>query len=230
MQLEELPETLRDRVTAELEPGERIFWLDQPRPRGGFSWLMLAPSLFAIPWTGFTLFWIAGAIGIFDKGLGALGQLDIQRLLFGMFGIPFLLVGLGLFFSPLWTRSRLKKAARNTVYLISDRRALVLNAGYIGDGLVGLIAGAAMVGAAMGSFVVTSYPPEKLRNIQRVQRDDGSGDIVFGEAVIVTEGSQEKSLTRDAFFSIQDAREVEKMLRVLAREGKRDVEADNPQA
>lgn len=229
MQLEELPEKLRDRVSAELETGERVFWIDQPRPGSGFSWLMWIPSLFAIPWTGFTLFWIAGAIGVFDKGWGAVGQLDIQRLLFGMFGIPFLLVGVGLFFSPVWTRRGHRKAARNTVYLITDRRALVLNAGYVGEGLVALIAGAAMMGTARGSFLVTSYLPEKLLNIHRVQRDDGSGDILFGEPLIVTESSQEKSFTRDGFFSIPDAREVEKMLRVLAREGKKEEEINKPQ-
>lgn len=230
MQLEDLPEPLRDRVTAELEPGERIFWLDQPKPRGGFSWLMWTPSLFAIPWTGFTLFWIAGAIGVFDKGWGVVGQLDIQRLLFGMFGIPFLLVGLGLLFSPVWTRGRQRKSARNTVYLISDRRALILNGGYMGEGLLGLIAGVTIPGVGKGAFMVASYPPEKLRNIQRLQRDDGSGDIAFGEAFMVTEANQEKTVTRDGFFSVPEAREVEKMLRVLVRNGKPDGAPDKPSA
>ncbi len=222
MQLEELPENLRDRVSVELEPGERVFWIDQPRPGRGFSWLMWIPSLFAIPWTGFTLFWIAGAIGVFDKGWGAVGQLDIQRLLFGMFGIPFLLVGVGLFFSPVWTRGRQRKAARNTVYLITDRRALILNGGYMGEGLLGLIAGVTIPGVGKGAFMVASYPPEKLCNIQRLQRADGTGDISFGEVFMVTEANQEKTVTRDGFFSIPDAREVETTLRVLAREGKKE--------
>lgn len=228
MQLEDLPEKLRDRVTAELEPGERVFWLDQPRPSATFSWPMLVPSLFAIPWTGFTLFWIAGAIGVFNKGWGALAQPDIQRLFFGMFGLTFLLVGVGLFFSPLWTRGRQRKAARNTVYLITDRRALILNGGYMGEGLLGLIAGVTIPVVGKGAFMVASYPPEKLRNIQRLQREDGSGDIAFGEAFMVTEANQEKTVTRDGFFSVPEAREVEKMLRVLARNGKPEGAPDKP--
>lgn len=216
MQLEDLPEILRDRVSSELDTGERIFWLDQPRPPAGFSWWMLAPSLFAIPWTAFTLFWIAGAVGIFDKGWAAFRQVDIQRLLFGAFGIPFLLVGLAMFFSPFWARAKRRQAARDTVYLITDQRALILNAGYMGDGLLASIAGPVAVGMVRGSFLVSSYTPARLRNIQRVQRMDGNGDVIFGETLFSTENDSEKKITRDGFFCVNEARAVEKMLRVLA--------------
>lgn len=217
MQLEELPENLRARISPELEPGEKIFWMDQPRPATGFSWWLMAPSLFAIPWTGFTLFWIAGAVGIFDKGWAAFQQFDIQRILFGAFGIPFLLVGVGMFLSPLWAGNRRRKAARDTVYLITDRRALILNAGYLGDSLLGSLAGGAVLGLGKSRYLVTSYPPDKLGNIQRIQREDGAGDLAFGETILTSESNSERTTTRDGFFSVPDAREVEKMLRLLAR-------------
>jgi len=217
MQLEELPENLRERISPELEPGEKIFWMDQPRPATGFSWWLMAPSLFAIPWTGFTLFWIAGAVGIFDKGWAAFQQFDIQRILFGAFGIPFMLVGVGMFLSPFWAGNRRRKAARDTVYLITDRRALILNAGYLGDSLLGSLAGGAVLGLGKSRYLVTSYPPDKLCNIQRIQREDGAGDLAFGETILTSESNSERTATRDGFFSVHDAREVEKMLRLLAR-------------
>ena len=217
MQLEELPENLRARISPELEPGEKIFWMDQPRPATGFSWWLMAPSLFAIPWTGFTLFWIAGAVGIFDKGWAAFQQFDIQRILFGAFGIPFMLVGVGMFLSPFWAGNRRRKAARDTVYLITDRRALILNAGYLGDSLLGSLAGGAVLGLGKSRYLVTSYPPDKLCNIQRIQREDGAGDLAFGETILTSESNSERTATRDGFFSVHDAREVEKMLRLLAR-------------
>ena len=217
MQLEELPENLRARISPELEPGEKIFWMDQPRPGTGFSWWLMAPSLFAIPWTGFTLFWIAGAVGIFDKGWAAFQQFDIQRVLFGAFGIPFLLVGVGMFLSPFWAGNRRRKAARDTVYLITDRRALILNAGYLGDSLLGSLAGGAVLGLGKSRYLVTSYPPDKLGNIQRIQREDGAGDLAFGETILTSESNSERTATRDGFFSVPEAREVEKMLRLLAR-------------
>lgn len=217
MQLEELPEKLRERIFPELEPGEKIFWMDQPRPATGFSWWLMAPCLFAIPWTGFTLFWIAGAIGAFDKGRAVFAQIDIQRLLFGAFGIPFLLIGLAMFFSPFWARKKRLKAARDTVYLITDRRALILNAGYLGDSLLGSLAGGAVLGLGKSRYLVTSYPPDKLGNIQRIQREDGTGDLAFGETILTSESNSERTHTRDGFFGVPDAREVEKMLRLLAR-------------
>ena len=217
MQLEELPENLRARISPELEPGEKIFWMDQPRPATGFSWWLMAPSLFAIPWTGFTLFWIAGAVGIFDKGWAAFQQFDIQRILFGAFGIPFMLVGVGMFLSPFWAGNRRRKAARDTVYLITDRRALILNAGYLGDSLLGSLAGGAVLGLGKSRYLVTSYPPDKLCNIQRIQREDGAGDLAFGETILTSESNSERTATRDGFFSVPEAREVEKMLRLLAR-------------
>jgi hypothetical protein len=216
MLLEELPEHLRDRVAAELEPGEKIFWIDQPRPSRTITWVFLFPSLFAIPWTGFTLFWIAGAIGVFDKGQNLFRQLDIQRLFFGAFGIPFLLIGIAMFFSPFWTRKKRLRAARETVYLITGSRAIIMNAGYLGDSLIGTLAGKAVLGIGRAGYIVASYSPNQLRNIQRVQHTDGTGDVAFGQTIFETESNSENKLTRDGFFSVPEAREVEKLLKVLA--------------
>ena len=217
MLLTELPQNLCDRVSSELEPGEKIFWMDQPRPATGFSWWLMAPCLFAIPWTGFTLFWIAGAIGAFDKGRAVFAHLDIQRLLFGAFGIPFLLIGLAMFLSPFWARKKRLKAARETVYILTDKRALILNSGYFGDSLLGFVAGGAVLVLGRSPYVVTSYPPDKLGNIRRIQREDCTGDLAFGETILTSESNSARTVTCDGFFSVPDAREVEKMLRLLAR-------------
>ena len=49
-------------VSQELQQGEGIEWLGQPNP-GKYAKGSAKIVLFAIPWTAFALFWMAGAAG-----------------------------------------------------------------------------------------------------------------------------------------------------------------------
>ena len=69
--ISDLPEHLQQRLRAELRPGESVAWAGQPNPsryvKSGFAiWL------FFVPWTAFSVFWIASASGFrmpsFDRG------------------------------------------------------------------------------------------------------------------------------------------------------------------
>src|SRR5262249_26897020 len=126
-----LPESLDRLVNQELAPGETIRWAAQPTPRG-FPWLSLVPSLFAIPWTLFALFWMATASGILEHGNGFQnpGRLDMTRVISSLFGIPFVLVGLIMFCTPWWLRRRMRRGAARTAYVITNRRAIIFNGGY----------------------------------------------------------------------------------------------------
>src|SRR5512139_1652604 len=113
MSIYNLPQQLQQRLRAELKPGESIAWAGQPNPdrymKSGFKlWL------FFIPWTAFSLFWIAGASGF------RMPQFNSGWSLFPLFGLPFLLIGLGGLSSPLWLRLK----ARSTIYAITNRRAI----------------------------------------------------------------------------------------------------------
>ena len=186
-----LPEPLRALVQAELQPGEGVRWLGQPVP-ARFARAALPAVLFAIPWTAFALFWIWGAAQT------TCNAPSLEARLFPLFGIPFVGVGLGLFASPWWALRR----ARGTVYLVTDRRAVVL------------------AGRWPGGVSVRSFEPEKLVDLRREQRADGSGDLVFGQDVLV--GNRGSRRTVDyGFIAVENVREAEEFVRALAREAAR---------
>ncbi len=107
---------LENKVKHELEPGEKILWMEQPVPRY-FTANSTGMFLFAIPWTAFAIFWICGAAGFkipdFSKG---------HFNFFPLFGVPFVLIGIGLMSAPL----RAYRKAFKTIYVITDRRAITL--------------------------------------------------------------------------------------------------------
>jgi len=182
-----LPEPLRALVQAELRPGEGIRWLEQPIPArlARSAWPVV---LLAIPWTGFALFWVWMAAQASCPNPSA------EARMFPLFGVPFVLVGLGMFSSPYWVVRR----ARRTVYLLTDRRAVVLCAGW-------------------GSRVtVRSFEPEKLGDLRREQNADGSGDLVFGEDVRVGAKGRTRTVPY-GFLAVCDVREAEEQVQSLAR-------------
>ncbi|NLF32561.1 MAG: hypothetical protein GX591_16930, partial [Planctomycetes bacterium] len=117
----ELPDDLRRAVEDELDRDERLYWTAQPIP-GRLAMKTLPIMLFAIPWTGFAVFWMAAASGFGQEGL------DGPGMCFTLFGLPFVLIGLGMFSAPYWVY---RKAGRSA-YAITDRRAILLDAGWFG--------------------------------------------------------------------------------------------------
>jgi len=182
---DELPRELNDRVRGELESGEQILWIGQPIRRF-FTASSIVPFLFAIPWTAFAVFWICAASGFkvpdFSRG---------GFRLFPLFGLPFVLIGIGMMCSPLWSyRKGLK-----TVYVITDRRAITFDAGW--------------------TTTIRTYLPGRLQNIYRRERRDGTGDIVLDQPVFGTsKGGQQTQYL--GFLNVREPKKVEQMLRKLA--------------
>jgi hypothetical protein len=181
-----LPDPLRALVESELQSGERVTWVGQPIP--GRAMLGALPIvLFAIPWTAFSVFWIAGAAA----GTAHSRDPGVFRM-FPLFGLPFVLVGLGLLASPLWVRL----TAKRTAYVITDRRAIVLAGGWA------------------GSVTVRSFEPAQLTDLRRTQRSDGSGDLVFTQDV--SRGNRGAIRTTDVgFLAIADVKGAEERVRAL---------------
>src|SRR5207237_2712711 len=89
------------------------------------------------------------------------------RVALPLFGLPFLLIGAGLLATPYW----LRRKATKTCYALTDRRALVFE------------------GSAFGRKVsIRSYGPAHLKAIERVDYQDGTGDVVFEEVRQVSYG------------------------------------------
>jgi hypothetical protein len=180
----QLPDQLRTLVENELQEGESIAWVCQPIPKH-FAMRSLPIVLFAIPWTCFAIFWIAGASGFkipnFKHGFD----------FFPMFGLPFLLIGFGMLSSPLWMAWKAKK----TAYVLTDRRALIFDGCW--------------------SAHVRSFAPDRLLDLRRTQRKDGSGDLIFEKKLSYdSEGS--KQSTDIGFLAIPNVKDVEERVRLIA--------------
>ena len=188
LQASGLPTHLEQMVEQELDPNETVQWAAQPRPRR-FMAAGLFLSVFGIMFAGFALFWILTAMDFGGDGFGAVDTC------FPLFGIPFLLVGIAMIFSPIWFR----KNALNTVYVITDKRAILFEKRW--------------------NMNIRSFGPEKLDDIERRQRADGSGDLILARELRWSTGGQHRHSGYRSyeigFFGIENAKEVEQMLRSL---------------
>jgi hypothetical protein len=185
MMISDLPEHLQQRLRSELKPGEALAWTAQPNPdrymKSGFkNWL------FFIPWTAFSLFWMAGASGFqmpqFNSGMG----------LFPLFGIPFVLIGLGGLGSPLWMRHK----ARSMVYAVTDQRAITIE--------------------GKKSITVKSYLAADILNMERTEHPDGSGDLVL-RSEQYRDSDGDRQTKRYGFFAVDDVRRVENLVGKLVQ-------------
>lgn len=129
-------------------------------------------------------------------------------------GLPFLLGGLGLALMPWWWPIY----TRRTVYAISDRRLLIVR--------------------DLLKRRVTSYGPEDIDVVERRERRDGSGDIIFRREEIRKlkhhhdpQGKRRVGEREVGFFGVPEVRLVEEAVLALKQKGDRSVvkRADNEQ-
>lgn len=183
LDLMKMPAAVQQRVTRELQPGEVVRWAGQPDPsrlmRQGFLiWL------FFIPWTAFSVFWIYGAAGF------RVPDFSGPFSFFPLFGLPFLLIGIGGLASPWWLRLN----AQHTVYVISNTRAFIL--------------------AGKRSVNMTSWRPDQLGQISRTERPDGSGDLVFD--IEMRRGNKGSTVEhKRGFMALRDVRTAESFINTL---------------
>ncbi|MCE9530678.1 MAG: hypothetical protein K8T89_06060 [Planctomycetes bacterium] len=182
---------LDTRVRSELRDNEQLLWVGQPRP-GRCARQALPIVLFGIPWTAFALFWMVAASGMLFGGGGGLGAIGI---IFPLFGLPFVLIGLAMLSSPYWLRKR----AKRTCYALTNRRAIVWKASWF------------------GSVEVRSYGPNELTKLRRVEYPNGEGDIVFEETTVTfgrdADGNRTAQTNRNGFMAIENVRAIEELLR-----------------
>ncbi len=163
-------------VQNELERGEVIRWCDRPVPKFFTSTSTIA-FIFGIPWSALT-FPTMGAMIFSGQIIGII------------FLIPFVLIGFGMLSSPIWMRRKMK----NTVYLVTDRRAVVFEMG--------------------GGLTITTYLPDQIREMTRRERRNGLGDVMFASKS--WRDSDRNSQTQElGFFNIQNPRGVEHLIEEL---------------
>jgi hypothetical protein len=179
-------------VLAELAPGEKIKWLGKPDP-AQYARQALPMVVFGIPWTLFALFWEGGAIQPALQGIGRAGGPGMAfSIMFPLFGLPFIGIGIGMLTSPIWYR---RKAA-NTIYAVTDRRALIIE--------------------DAGRRTVQSFDRSVIAHLTRNERGDGSGNLLFGPDNNLEWAYRRRtsgSRTTPGFYGIRTVRQVEQLLR-----------------
>lgn len=219
-----------ERVRSELEPTENLVWAAQPLPvsagrtlRDTWPWM-----LFGVVWLGFTVF----GYFMWQSSRQTRKEIDddFERNFQGEFFrearerrrkdregvsafdvVPLVvaggagLVGVGLLLAPLWlTRSR-QFTRSHSCYALTNQRALVWE-------------------PADGGLQVHNYPPSRLEALKRIERSDGSGDLIFEEwtvtyPVTVTDSAghshteMRQGINRRGFLNVAAVREIERLLK-----------------
>jgi hypothetical protein len=166
----------------EMRSGEKLLWAGRPGALA-LARVETPKALIGIPFLAFSLFWIFMA----GAGSGFSGEPGPVRY-FPLFGLIFVAVGLAMVLAPVWGAIK----ARWTVYAISDRRLVILS-----------------------SFPVRrvqSFATQDIQGLERTERGNGSGDIVFRREPAW--GDRKSSpLKRIGFFGVEDVRTVEDTIR-----------------
>lgn len=191
---EDIGSALRDdpmqdpRIERELEEREELIWAGRPDPK--LMGCRSTPAvIFGIPWTAFSVFWVYMA----GQGIwGGSGPGGVMKWLFPLFGVPFVLIGIGMLSAPWWAG----RAARKTLYALTDRRCVIWRPGF-------------------RSISVKSYGPDDLDGMSRVERRDGVGDVIFVRSIRIREpgSSSDTVSTPEGFMGVADVRTLERLIR-----------------
>jgi len=179
---------LETRTRQELLPGERLVWIGQPlvwrmRRRGWPGLIGGGIFLFG------GVFWLLNTTDFFDRG-NAGGFDHAIRTIFSLFGLAPLVIGLGVTVLP-WLYAR---AARRTIYALTDRRVLVWEA------------------TLLGPTRVLCYGPDRVARMRRLEHADGSGDLVF-EVIETRDSEGDVQTTERGFIAVPEVRNVETLVR-----------------
>lgn len=112
---------IEERFSGELLKDEKILWSAQPDTSVLFTRADIFLVPFSLLWGGFAIFWELGALAVFFAISAGKNPMSI---IFPLFGIPFVLVGLYFMFGRFIYKNWKK---RNTYYAITDRRVLMLS-------------------------------------------------------------------------------------------------------
>ncbi|MEZ5854218.1 MAG: hypothetical protein R3D67_05510 [Hyphomicrobiaceae bacterium] len=149
--------------------------------------------LFAIPWTAFSLAWEVMALqGWFSGKTPPSGMLLLFGIVFPLFGVPFVAIGLAMMGTPLWAWW----SARHTAHVVGEKRIATITVGR--------------------DLKVKTWATSAILRTERAQRRNGSGTlkIILGRRKDSDGDVVEETET---LYGIADVAEVER--RVQAAQG-----------
>lgn len=176
-------------INNEVSSGEKLLWWGQPEAMRQVL-ASFAIWLFAIPWTAFACFWVVMASQSVLHGKHSLGPMAWA---FPLFGLPFILIGLGMLLMPFsaWLKMR------STYYLLTDKRLVVLTDGR--------------------TRTTQSYQLNGLTNLVRTEYGE-RGDLVWTVLQRPVESPRSSSVktngstTTVSLTGIKEPRKVEKLV------------------
>lgn len=139
-------------IQSELDSGEELLWAGTPKQSTVFrpSDVFMIP--FSLLWGGFAIFWEIMALGFLGNGAGSF------NLVFPLFGIPFVIVGLYMIFGRFIYDA---KKRSKTFYGLTDQRAIIVS--------------------GIFSKSVKSLNLKTMSDVSLTEKSSGNGTITFGQ-------------------------------------------------
>jgi hypothetical protein len=139
---------------SELQGGESLLWSGPANP-GRSAMSALPAALFGIPFAGFAFFWMSTAYRGTHNLANHHNALPGAFSVFPLFGLPFLLIGIGLVLSPIFVYLK----GRSGVYAVTNRRVMLIT--------------------GTTSRSVKSIIPTDIAEVDHRERPDGTGDVLI---------------------------------------------------
>ena len=182
-------------VRNELREGEELWYAGMPSPSrmGRKMWPI---ALFGLFFGGFAAFWMTmAAAGAWFGGMQSSDDAGSKVaagvfMLFPLFGLPFLLVGLAMISSPFWVGRK----ARRTACCVTNQRAMQVACGR--------------------SFKVQSWNAQDLDGISKELHPDGTGSLIFASSLVRGAKGRTRSVAH-GFYGVPDPRGCEEALLAL---------------
>jgi len=182
-------------VRNELRDGEELWYAGMPSPSrmGRKMWPI---AIFGLCFGGFAAFWITmAAAGVWFGAAKSTEDTGSKVaagvfMLFPLFGLPFLLVGLAMISSPFWVGRK----ARRTACCVTNQRAMQIVCGR--------------------SIKVQSWSAADLDEISKEIHPDGTGSLTFSSSMVRGPKGGVRDVTQ-GFSGIPDPRACEDALLAL---------------
>ena len=184
-----LPFNLQSALDEEIDSGEMLRWSCQPSVSRAVK-KALPASFFGIIWLAFPLAFAWLMYNDIQKGK------SVPIFAMAIVGV-FFLIGLLILTTPIWAT----RTAKNTVYAITNRRAIII----------------AKKGAEID---IQSYRADKLEDINKKILSDGSGDLIFERQISyhTSKGRTRERVKEIGFFGIPAVNEVEDLLDIIKQQ------------
>jgi hypothetical protein len=179
------------RAQSELQSGESLYWTGTADPvRAALS--ALPAAIFGIPFAGFALFWISQAY----HATSAMSKSSSNAFtsgfrVFPLFGLPFLIIGLGIVLAPLWAFLK----GGSTVYAVTNQRVMIIT--------------------GTSNRSVKSYTPADILGVEHRERPDGSGDIVLLTNAVTRSNNNFTSQVKVALCGVPNVKQVAQQVLAL---------------